>query len=200
MNWPTIITAHADNPHTKPPFILVGPEGVVWRPAFPENGTPYRTCSWCGSIHPEDLFNAVEAGAELGGSDWKYGWPHKFYVHGVPNPLAGQVVRCGSISMHKSREPTEEERAHYSNWREEGDRRVADRMAPAPATLQAKWYNEHIKDFASDQAALAQFTEWLDKHSDILFNLDPEKGLGYRAPARGYQRLTKASRELLNRA
>lgn len=40
----------------------------------------HRHCSYCGSLHPEDLLNVLNAGASLGGADWKYGWPHKFYI------------------------------------------------------------------------------------------------------------------------
>jgi hypothetical protein len=46
-----------------------------------------RWCSYCGSLHPEDLCNGLEQGRfKLGGADWKYGWPHKFYVSPVGNP------------------------------------------------------------------------------------------------------------------
>lgn len=38
-------------------------------------------CDYCGSI---DAATAVAAlyknGTEYSGSDWKYGWPHKFYI------------------------------------------------------------------------------------------------------------------------
>lgn len=45
-----------------------------------DNG--FRHCKYCGSIHPEDLYNLlIEGKVTLGGSDWKYGWPHKFYVY-----------------------------------------------------------------------------------------------------------------------
>lgn len=43
----------------------------------------YRACAWCGSMHFADLFELLDSGpqARVSGSDWKYGWPHKFYVH-----------------------------------------------------------------------------------------------------------------------
>jgi hypothetical protein len=46
-------------------------------------GESFRRCSYCGSIHPEDLIKLVGEGAEIQGADWKYGWPHKFYVKGA---------------------------------------------------------------------------------------------------------------------
>lgn len=47
---------------------------------------PARTCSYCGSIHPDDLFAALDAGtATLGPTDKNY----KVYVT-LPNPHAGE--------------------------------------------------------------------------------------------------------------
>jgi hypothetical protein len=46
----------------------------------PREGTDFRTCSYCGCIHPDDLIRVVAEGKVMGGSDWKYGWPHKFYI------------------------------------------------------------------------------------------------------------------------
>lgn len=42
----------------------------------------HRHCNYCGSLHPADLLQAVAQGARISGADWKYGWPHKFYVEG----------------------------------------------------------------------------------------------------------------------
>ena len=42
-----------------------------------------RTCSYCGSLHPDDVFAAIEAFGELGPTDKTY----KVYVH---LPQAGQ--------------------------------------------------------------------------------------------------------------
>ena len=87
--------------------------GWEWRK--PHRGEHYRTCSFCGSIHPDDLAAEVASTrsclvcAEVGWeahfsalayttdhayttdgwyanwADRKYGWPHKFYVEGVAN-------------------------------------------------------------------------------------------------------------------
>lgn len=37
-------------------------------------------CSYCGSIHPEDLITIATAPVTLEIADWKYGWPHKVYI------------------------------------------------------------------------------------------------------------------------
>lgn len=50
-----------------------------------------RSCSYCGSMHPADLAAAIGAGARGHWADFKYGWPHKFYVEDVPNPHAGML-------------------------------------------------------------------------------------------------------------
>lgn len=36
----------------------------------------YRTCSWCGSMHPAELVNAIKANVEIGPTDKSY----KLYV------------------------------------------------------------------------------------------------------------------------
>lgn len=40
----------------------------------------YSHCSYCGSIHFDDIRTIAAEGGHMGGSDWKYGYPHKFYV------------------------------------------------------------------------------------------------------------------------
>lgn len=40
-------------------------------------------CSQCGSVHPEDLYQALREGnVRLRGTKWE-GWPHLFYVYPV---------------------------------------------------------------------------------------------------------------------
>jgi len=39
-----------------------------------------ETCSFCGSIRPETFLEFLRAGYGASGTDWKPGWPHKFYV------------------------------------------------------------------------------------------------------------------------
>lgn len=47
-----------------------------------------QCCSWCGSMHPSDLAAALRAGEASGHwADFKYGWPHKWYVDGVPGSI-----------------------------------------------------------------------------------------------------------------
>lgn len=128
-------------------------------------GRPYRACSYCGSIHPEDLMAALAAGAKLRGADWKYGWPHKFYVSEIPNPLVGQAIKIGSSYKDGVSTPM---------------------MGIAGPTTWAKWYNEHLTDL--DPETFAKLAAMLKEHCGIEFSIDPEKGLVYRAPYAGYQK------------
>lgn len=80
---------------------------VGWRSPTRSEGSPYeptyRTCWFCGSIHPEDLWHLLTDGApiEVHRADRKYGWPHKFYIEGIPNPIAGDMAEMGFRSMGK---------------------------------------------------------------------------------------------------
>lgn len=65
------ITCHADDPR----YIHVP---IEWRI---RSTSPYRYCSYCGCLHPDDVRTIIEEGGTLGGADWKYGYPHKFYVY-----------------------------------------------------------------------------------------------------------------------
>lgn len=77
------------------------PDGLVdWRPAAPPDlslrNTRHttgrlRSCGYCGSMHPTDLAAALAVGAKAHWADFKYGWPHKMYVEGIPNPHAGMM-------------------------------------------------------------------------------------------------------------
>lgn len=69
MQWPERPTCHGDGemPFSGKPY------------AWEQRGST-RHCAYCGSLHPADLLRALDGGARLSGSDWKYGWPHKFYV------------------------------------------------------------------------------------------------------------------------
>jgi hypothetical protein len=145
---------------------------LKWREPEPSRqpyGTSFRTCSYCGSIHPEDLLHYLQAGnVRLGGSDWKYGWPHKFYVDGIPNPLAGKIVETGS----------------ESKW-VDGERVSTPIYSPAADSSPAKWYNCHLSELSDE--AFALLAPLLHQHSGIEFFRQGEE-MWWRAPHHGYQR------------
>jgi hypothetical protein len=90
-----------------------------------DRGQTFRHCSYCGSLHPEDILKIFELGGKLEGSDWKYGWAHKYYVE-VPNPEVGKERVVGSQpGPNNTREPI---------------------MGIEGSTYTLKWYNEHLKD------------------------------------------------------
>jgi hypothetical protein len=57
----------------------------------------YRHCSFCDSLHPDDVRQILEDGGRLGGADWKYGNPHKFYVY--PRGSSG-MYRWYNVHLH----------------------------------------------------------------------------------------------------
>lgn len=63
----------------------------------PYDGGPYdhglRTCSYCGSLHPDDVIALVRSGRPLEGTSKRY----KAYIS-PPNLVAGKRVRTGSES------------------------------------------------------------------------------------------------------
>lgn len=157
MQFPATPTVHAIDPV----FKISG--AIGWRE--PRDGEPFRTCSYCGSIHPGDLLTAIAAGAKVGGSDWKYSWPHKFYVD-VVNPDPTRLFDNGS------------------EWKD--GKKVSTTMGTR-ATLFAKWYNEHIQDEGFDDEARAALLAAIELHAGIRFEIKDGK-LKYCAPHPGYQR------------
>jgi hypothetical protein len=197
--WPERPTCHDADPHAQ----RFGP--TFWREPRPlGEGSPYRetfrTCSYCGSIHPEDLYRhlTAPAGAELHGADWKYGWPHKFYVEGIPNPAVGQPVPAGFRSWSEVTCPCG---TTYQNHEHHacpscaiGDRapgvvvtpKSETTMHPAPPTLWAKWYNAHLADLTP--AGFALLAPLLEQHAGIAFTRDADGRIAWSAPSYGYQR------------
>lgn len=57
-----------------------------------------RSCSYCGSMHPADVAEALRGGARAHWADFKYGWPHKLYLEEIPNPHAGMLESRMSTS------------------------------------------------------------------------------------------------------
>lgn len=143
---------------------------ICWHPA--ENGEldeqgytrdfRWRTCSYCGSMHPEDFLGFIAKGATLESADWKYGWPHKFYIYGIANPLAGQKSKIGEKSDGTTRE---------------------DIWGVASPTLSGKFYSEHLLDLASDSTVFAEIAANIQTQTGIRF-VHNGNGLKYSVPPR----------------
>jgi hypothetical protein len=147
----------------------------------PDNDLPqvFRTCSYCGSIHPEDLLEALRAGARLSSSDWKYGWPHKFYVDGIPNTNIGQPAGLISGSVRKDQRAEMEQRYAGRDIRfEETEYGLRYRVyEPEGATTHGKFYTLHLADV--DEPAFGEIARYLEAHTGVLFAKDT-KGISYK--------------------
>ena len=129
--------------------------GWSWRE--PSRGEHFRRCSYCGSIHPEDL--AAEPDWRADWADMKYGWPHKFYIpisNRTPEqqfiisasnadeaPDYGQWIPVSEIPETVNTEGWSDLQADY-NWVQLGTRR----------SHYAKFYSVHLADPTIDPSAL----------------------------------------------
>jgi hypothetical protein len=134
------------------PFAPDFPGEDTWR----EGGNPYHmspTCSYCGSITPEALFAAIEAGHEIGPTDKNY----KLYVE-VPtaDPTALRVTGGSSggdeppswgerSQWHRYADLTDEQRAmlRRDGWGD-GEREGWVMIAPVGPTAHGKFYFQHF--------------------------------------------------------
>ena len=216
MKWPDKPLAHLDDSQA----VRFGDHATSYRPAEPNGrnkddgyGYPFRSCAYCGSMHPEDLYNLLTTNPDvtLGGADWKYGWPHKFYVENIPNPKAGQRVSissmsCGSVTS-MTREDVEKEAKRYPNkeyvisvhktenieYEDDVETRRTSQSywqirwyEPGLKHTHAKFYNVHIKDIADD-ATREEFCRLIAEKGGIDFKLEADGKLKYSAPYAGYQ-------------
>ncbi len=152
------------------------PDGLVpWRAADPpnlESAEPsaigsLRACSYCGSMHPADVAAAIRAGAKFHWADRKYGWPHKAYGEGIPNPHAGMLEVRASARSASPAFPREVRQPRFSPLTGE---RVDDYVTyteepkAASATTWGKFYSVHLQDAAPDDRGL------IESHLGIAFN------------------------------
>lgn len=131
----------------------------------------YRCCSFCGSLHPHDLLEVIKKHeVTLESADWKYGWPHKFYVNGIPNANAGRKVQCGSRSgpaFDDNGEPNLPDLTIIEKMRGRYDRKIID---DAPATCHAKFYNLHFLDLV-DTPQFEELRQAIFERTGIDFNI-----------------------------
>lgn len=154
------------HPETAPDSVWTY-EPWSWRE--PSHGEHFRTCSFCGSIHPADL--AAETAWQAGWADQKYGWPHKFYVdivnrnpdrlycigtqNGGDGPRGPGWVAVGDL--------TEEQRGIIDRDRMGGDRLVAALFSTRPKH-HAKFYTIHLSDPAVDRAVIDEIERRSGRH------------------------------------
>lgn len=160
-----------------PPF-RCGP----WEWREPSHGEHFRTCSFCGSINPDDL--AAEAEWQAGWADRKYGWPHKFYVD-VPNRDSDALFVISSTS----RMDDDDRRRGYVPTGEltAAQRAVVDRDAwtvddeagfrfGTRVAHHAKFYTIHLKDAAVGDATRAA----IEARSGLAFTFPGDGRVSWR--------------------
>jgi hypothetical protein len=58
------------------------------------------TCDYCGSLSVTQLIEALNTpGTHYSGTDWKYGWPHKFYIQPM-NPETQKTTFGKFYNVH----------------------------------------------------------------------------------------------------
>jgi hypothetical protein len=139
-----------------------------------EAGT--RQCSHCNSISIADAIRLLKTpGTRFSGSDWKYGWPHKFYIEPL-NPDADKIVEVGAQYDHGVRTPIM------------GTRKF----------LHFKFYNTHLTGATPEE--FLEFSLLSEQVFGIRWDKD-EKGIKYSCPRTksfyGYQRSGRIGEDLV---
>lgn len=115
------------------------PEEDAWR----DDPAGFRRCSYCGSMHPDDLFAFIEAGVELGPTDKNY----KVYVS-PPDARAGQpCVR--SSANHQVEGYTQVTAENIDTLPLDEHQRKSNmgwwvKVDPRPAQAHGKFYFQHL--------------------------------------------------------
>jgi hypothetical protein len=122
----------------------------------------WPSCSYCGSFTVEDTLKFLQtSGVHYSGSDWKYGWPHKFYISNIPCPPYQRIVS----STHQGG-------------------KITNIVREESITRSGKFYSAHLLD-----AIPEQMEEWNIVAAPLLgITFEQREGiLRYRAPTQGYQ-------------
>jgi hypothetical protein len=119
----------------------------------------FPTCSYCGSLSIEAVLQAFQtAGMEWSGSDWKYGWPHKFYLE----------IPCEPMMACVSRGPDPDQFGYARRTKEH-----------------FKFYSEHLIDATPEQ--LEEWNRVVMPITKIRFVIGSDGELRYSSPCHGYQ-------------
>lgn len=135
-----------------------------------------RGCGYCGSMHPADVAAAIRAGAKGSWADFKYGWPHKAYFDGVPNPHAGMLeIRSSSSSPNGDYCVEHTEKRFNERTGERNDRKWYSPPAqPASATTYGKFYSVHLQDASPEDRAL------IEQHLGLHFDFNEDGSVAWR--------------------
>lgn len=132
----------------------------VWKAASASEGRyhrPLEHCSFCGSISPQVMVNAILSGASIEWVDAKRGLPHKAYVNNIPNPFKGVMEAIGMIVLPTGVPPSESLKKVYNVWNEDSQGSwVGQTIRPAYETTHSKFYSMHLKDCTEEQLKIIQ--------------------------------------------
>lgn len=141
---------------------------VQWKDSDPDIENIYF-CNYCGSISAKNLSTLLkDKSTKLSGSDWKYGWPHKFYIE-FKNPEPNRLFILGTSS------------SPVDGWVQNTDGdyiKLGKRK-----TFQVKWYNSHFYD----DGVPDELWEQIAHASRIRFRIRQDGRLEYIAPYGGFQ-------------
>ena len=127
-----------------------------------------RSCAYCGSMHPADVAAAIRAGAKGEWADMKYGWPHKSYFEGIPNPHAGLLEVRVSTNF-----PPEGDR--YKDWIKAPDgQHWHEPGRPAAVKTDGKFYSVHLMD------ATPEDRETIETHLGLHFEFTDDGKVTWR--------------------
>ncbi len=162
----------------------------------------YQVCHYCGGLESHEMLSVLNLGLarNCSGSDWKYGWPHKFYLDidsGVPsrsfyyvtchdgqepppNPVLYKPV---GYDPAKDRLMYDVDEKTYTGWQgSKGSGRVQ-----CTGLITVKYYTEHLLDLVGDESVLHELITKVGQVFGILFGVKDGK-LWYSASYYGYQR------------
>lgn len=168
---------------------------------FAKRDDKIEHCSYCGSISVADAIKFLKMhGTRFSGSDWKYGYPHKFYIE-PPNPNAKDLVEVSSksgpdVTARNGSGPNDKWRcfAHGSQPcscpKEQATGYWYEVSFGTRSHLYCKFYTKHIADGTPEQQK--EFDEISKKVFGIHFEIKEDNKLYYSAPKTysfyGYQR------------
>lgn len=113
-------------------------------------------------MHPADVASAIRAGAQGEWADRKYGWPHKAYFSGVPNPHAGLLEVRASANYKRD------------GWIQCGDY-WHEPPTPAPALTNWKFYSVHLMDASPEDREL------IESHLGLRFQFSDDGNVSWKA-------------------
>lgn len=159
---------------------LVHPDAAFrslsWSWSEPMHGEHFRRCSWCGSIHPDDL--AAEPVWRADWADRKYGYPHKFYVD-MPNRDPDALFAVSTFSGSGATAApagegwvavaglTDEQRATVDRDRMLSDHTRYVQFGTRPNHF-GKFYTTHL----ADPAISAEVKDLIERRSGLVFTFD----------------------------